>query len=332
MPVPESDSGRRRLFGAAILAGVLIAVGFVTVSWSRLLLTGRYSAEAGEIVLGVVSGGVLATAAFVPFLLAVLVVVAGPSLRAVVGGAVLVYAFDLLLTVGRAILTDLPGGIELTVLAVPLVRVVTFLAVATAVWLAYHGGYERLVSAAGNADHHPLFAIVADEQIGPALSLQRGLVVAGLAAIVSAGGLVLVGGIGDFLRAVARSETAGSTTIVFHQGQTLSVGISLAQLPAQWLFEASFLLAVLFVTGPWLGVRDLLKGITVVFGVQSTVTLLPVLVPPFRPVELWDTSSPVLTPLGDAILLVGIAIAVWLAFHGGLETLQHHTRWGTVSE
>lgn len=330
MSVPESDPDSRRLLGAAILAGVLIAVGFVTVSWSRLLLTGRFSAEAGEIVLGVVSGGVLATAAFVPFLLAVLVVVADPSLRAVTGGAVLVYVCDLLVTVGRPFLTGSPGGIELTVLAVPLVRVVIFLAVATAVWLAYHGGYERLVSAAGNADQHPLLAIVADERIGPSLSLQRGLVVAGLAAIVGAGGLVLVGEIGAFLRAVARSETAGSTAVMFHQGQTVRVGISLAQLPTQWLFEASFLLAVLFVTGPRLGLPDLCKGIAVVFGVQSTVTLLPALLPPFRPVELWTASGPVLTPLGDVVLLCSVAVAVWLAFHGGLETLQHHIPGGTV--
>lgn len=328
MPVPESEPGSRRLLGAATLAAALTAVGFVALNWSRMPSTDGY--PAGDIVLGVVSGGALTTVAYVPFLLAVLIVVAGPSRRAVAGGAVLVYVFDLLLIVGQTFLT--PVGIGFTVLAVPLVRVVALLAVATAVWLAYHGGYERLVSATGNADQHPLFAIVADEQIGPALSLQRGLVVAGLAAIVGAGGLVLVGGIENLLRAVVRLETAGSTTIVFRQGQTTSVGIPLARLSAQWLVEASFLLAVLFVTGPRLGARDLLKGVAVVFGVQSTLALLPALVPPFRPVYLLAASGPVLAPLDDVILLFGIAAAVWLAFHGGLETLQHQTRWGTVPD
>lgn len=331
MTVP--DPGRGRLVGTALLTGVLVAIAFVTFNLSRLFLAGGSPDGVSETVLGVLTWGTVSTAWFVPFLLAVLLVLAGPSPRTVATGAVLVYVFDLLLTVSRTFLSGGPHDIELVILAVPLPVVVNFLAVATAVWLAYWGGYERLVAATGNMDQHPLFAVVADEQIGPNLSLQRGLVVAGLAALVGAGGLVLAGGIGDILRAVARSGVSeSSTTIIFFNKQVWNVGIALARLPVHWLFEASFLLAVLFVTGPRLWPRDLLEGMVVIFGVQSMVTLLPALVSPNSPVELWDSSGPLMAPLGDATLFVAIAVAVWLAFHGGLETLQNPTSSIPVQE
>lgn len=332
MPGRESDPDRRELLAAATLAGVLVAVGSLAVTWGRLLLSGSPPIEPGEVVLGVVAGAVLMAATFVPFLLAVLVVVADPTPRAVAGGAVLVYAVELLTTLARPSPAGPLGGRQITVLAVPLGRVVIFFAIATAVWLAYHGGYDRIASAAGNADQHPLFAAVADERIAPGLSLQRGLVAAGLAALVAAGGLVVVGELAEFLRAVTRPETGGTTTVVFHPAGIPDVGIALTELPTRWLFEASFLLAVLFVTGPRLGVADLLKGVAVVVGVQTTVTLLPALLPPFRPVEFWAASGPVLTPLGDVVLLSSVAVAVWLAFHGGLETLQRHVPGRPVPE
>ncbi|WP_224448634.1 hypothetical protein [Haloprofundus salilacus] len=332
MSVPECELDSQRLLGAALLASGLIAVLVVTFGWSRLLLLDRSTAGAGKIILGVMTGWSLATAAYAPFLLAVLLVVAGSSRRAVVGGAVLVYVVDLLFIVGRTLLSDLPGELPLTIFAVPLGRVLTFLAVATAVWFAYHGGYERLVSAVGNVDQHPLFAIVAHEDIGPTLSLQRGLIATGLAAIVGAGGLVLVHGVGTFLQSVTRPETGGSSTRVFLQGSGLRVGVPLTELPVEWLFTASFLLGVIFLTGPRLRLRDFLKAIAVVFGVQSTVRLLPALIPPFRPIDLWATSGPVLAPLEDSILLFGIAVAVWMAFHDGLETLHHITRSRLVSD
>jgi hypothetical protein len=304
---------------------VLAAAALVALSWGRLLLTGDAPDAPGEILVGVSTGVILATVAFVPFLLAVLLVVASPSRRSVAGGAALVYVVDLSLTVGQALPNSIPVGF--VVLAVPLARVATFLAVATAVWLAFHGGYDRLASAAGEADQHPLFATVADRRIGPALSLQRGLVAAGLAALVGAGGLVLAGGVADLFRTVARSGT-GSAIVVFPRAQVWNVGIPPARLPREWLFEASFLLGVLFVTGPRLGSRDLLKGIAVVFGVQSTAALLPALVPPFRPVDLWAASGPLLSPLSDVVVLVGIAVAVRLAVHAGPGTLRRRSRSG----
>lgn len=133
MLVPHSNPGSRRHLGAALSAGVLIALIFVTFSWSRLFLTGRIPDDIGAIIRGVLTGWILATVAFVPFLLAVLIVVADWSRRAIVGSAGLVYLVDLLLTVGQTMLTDFSAGLKLIILAVPLTKVVTLLAIATAV-------------------------------------------------------------------------------------------------------------------------------------------------------------------------------------------------------
>lgn len=329
MSVPKP--GKRRLVGAALLTGGLLAVAFVAFHMGRLLLAGSSPGTASETILGVLAGGTLSTAWFVPLVLAVLLVVAGPSRRTVAGGAVLVYVVHLVLTVVRAVWTgalggvpgSVPGGIDPVVLAVPLPIVATFLAVATAVWLAYGGGYERLVAATGDADQHPLFAVVADERIGPSLSLQRGLVAAGVGALVGVGGLVLAGGIADLLQAFARSGVAEPGTTQITRIPARGVGIPLTRLPVEWLLVASFLLAVLFVTGPRIWPRDVLRGIAVIFAVQSAVELLPALLSPDRPLELRAASGPILAPVGDAILLVALAVAVWLAFHGGLETLRN---------
>jgi hypothetical protein len=70
----------------------------------------------------------------------------------------------------------------------------------------------------------------------------------------------------------------------------------------------------------------------VVFGVQSTVKLLPALVPPFDPVYLFGASGPVFAPLRDAAVLAGVAVGAWLAFHGGSETLRRVTRSRSVTD
>jgi len=75
---------------------------------------------------------------------------------------------------------------------------------------------------------------------------------------------------------------------------------------------ASFLLAVLFVTGPCLGRRAIAKAIIVVFAVQSALELAPMVRPPFEPVYLLATPGPIFTPLGDVVLLCGIATALWI--------------------
>jgi hypothetical protein len=95
----------------------------------------------------------------------------------------------------------------------------------------------------------------------------------------------------------------------------LNAGIPLEHTPVRWLFEASFLLAVLFVTGPRLGRRAIAKAIIVVFAVQSALELAPMVRPPFEPVYLLATPGPIFTPLGDIVLLCGIATALWIHPH-----------------
>lgn len=326
MSLHASDSHLGRLVGAAVLSGVFCAVAVLAIGWGRLLSTGRYPTAAGDVVLSVVFAGTLATVLFVPFLLAVLLVVSGPSLRTVAGGVALVYVVDLLVTVGQSPRVGPVSAVELAVLAVPLPRVTTFLAVATGVWLAYHGGYERLAEATGDADQHPLLAHVPDRSIGPSLSLQRGLVVAGISGFLAAGGLVVARWVSDVLRTIGRTDSAEVTRVVIRPSPLVDVGISPDQLPIQWLVAASFVLAVLFVTGPRLRARDLLKGVAVVLGVQAPLAVLSAAEPSSSASSLLVGTEAAPTPLEDVVLLTGIAVAVWLAYHGGFELLEHRTR------
>ncbi|UIP00908.1 hypothetical protein Hbl1158_06000 [Halobaculum sp. CBA1158] len=322
MTVPDSAPDGSRVLGAALPASALVAAALVAVNWAGLFATGRLDEVTGGVAVSALSGWLLSTASFVPFLAAVLLVVVAPSRRTVAGGVAVVYVADLLLVVVRSVLSPLPVRSWLPVLAVPLTRVAAVLAVATAAWIAYHGGYDRVASALGNPDQHPLFAVVAGDRIGPDLTVRRGAAAAGLGAVVAAGGAVVAGLLGDLLAAVARAGATGSESIFFTRGQFWNVGIPLSQLPAEWLFEASFLLGVLFVIGPRLRPRDLTKGVAVVLVVQSTAQLLPALLPPVRPVSLWSPTGPVLGPLVDAVVLAGVATAVWLAVHGGAEAVR----------
>lgn len=331
--VPQtSDVPLRRLVGAALLSGVLCAVAVTAVGLGRLLSTGWYPGAIGDVVLPVVYGGTLATVLFVAFLLAVLLVVADPSLRTVAVGAGLVYVVDLVVTLGQTPAVGPPSGIELAVLAVPLPRVATLIAVATGVWLSYQGGYERLAEAAGDADQHPLFALVSDGVIAPALPLQRGVVVAGLSGFLAAGGLVVAGWVSDVLQSIGRPDSTGVTRVVIRPTPLVDVGVPLDQLPLQWLIATSFVLGVLCVTGPRLRARDLLKGVAVVLGVQAPLALLSPTEPSGSASELVAGTEAAVTPLADVILLTGIAVAIWLAYHGGLEPLESRIRTKTLPE
>lgn len=332
MTLQSSDVPFRRLVGGAVLAGVLCAVAVTAVGWSRLLATGRYPRVTGDVVLSVVYAGALATVLFVPFLLAVLPVVADPSLRTVAGGAGLVYVVDLLVTVGQTPRVGPLSDVELAVLAVPLPRVATLVAIATGVWLAHHGGYERLAAAAGDADQHPLLAHVPDRPIGPSLSLQRGLVVAGIAGFLGAGGLVVTRWVSEVLQSIGRTGSTEVTRIVIRPSPLVDVGVSLGQLPIQWPIAATFVLAVLFVTGPRLRASDLLKGVAVVLVVQAPLALLSTTGPSVSALDLLAGTEAAPTPLADVILLTGIAVAVWLTYHGGLETIEHRTHSETLAE
>jgi len=330
MSVFDSPSERRRFVGAALLGGMLIALAFVAISWTQLLVDGRVPTGTDRVALGIAGGWVMAALSQVPFLLAVLLVVATATPRTVAVGAFVVYVVNLLRTLVNAL--AVPAPLELTVFAVPLSSVVNFLGVATAVWFAFHGGYERLAAAVGDVDQHPLWANFAERRLGPGLSLQRGLVVAGLASFVAAAGFVLANAVGKFFRAVANADSARGTTVEFSRGGVWNVGIPLAEFPTEWLFTASFLLAVLLVTGSRTAPRDVLKGLAVIYGVQSGVKLLPALVPPFQPVDLWSPSGVVMGPTADAMLFLGIAVAVWLAFHGGLERVRAVARSKPLAE
>ncbi|GAA0212456.1 hypothetical protein GCM10009000_029050 [Halobacterium noricense] len=253
---------------------------------------------------------------FAPFLLAVVGVVARPTPRVVAGGVALVYGVDLLATLGGALATGFPGSVGPAVLAVPLSTVASLLAIAVAVWLTYHGGYDRLAAAAEGADRHPLFAALPETRLGPELPVKRGLVAAGLGALVGASGLVAADGIVELLRTATRAGAGSSISVTVSGAWVWNVGIPASQFPIEWLSEASFLLAVLFVTGRRTSVRDLGKGIAVILGVRFATVLVPALVAPGRPLDPWAPSGPALASLGDVFLLVGVAVAVRLALGG----------------
>ncbi|QZP36899.1 hypothetical protein [Halobaculum magnesiiphilum] len=313
----HDDLDARSALPAALGSAALVAFAFVAFGWLRL--SSRSGTPAGDpvAILGaLLIQAAVATVTFAPFLLAVVGVVARPTPRVVAGGAALVYGVDLLVTVGTTLATGFPGSVGPLVLVVPLSTVVSLLAIAVAVWLAYHGGYERLAAAAEGADRHPLFANLPKKSLGPGLSVKRGLVAAGLAALVGAGGLVAANGLGDLLRAATRAGAGGSVSVTVTGAWARNVGIPPSQFPVEWLSEASFLLAVLFVAGPRVAARDLGKGIAVIVGVQSATVLVPAFVASARPLDLWAPSGPLLAPLGDVFLFVGIAVAVRLALHG----------------
>jgi hypothetical protein len=317
--VPDSFPGRRDVVVAAVLAGLVGGVGSVAVVWTRRLAA-ETTVVTGRLLAGIISSSVFSAVWFVPFLLAVLVAVAEPSRRAVAGGAALVYTADLVSSFVPTLVGPFP--LRATVLVAPLEEVVTFLGIVTAVWLAYHGGYERLTAPLPDSQH-PLFAVVAGDRIGADLSLQRGVVVALLAAAVVAVGLVAVGVVANFLRELFVT-TAGRGSIVI-RGSVTNAGIPLEQAPRRLLFEAAFLLGVLFVTGPRTAPRDLLKGVAVVFGTWAAVTVLPALVPPVGPVAVWEGPGSLVAPLGDTLVLAAVTLAVWLAFHDGLDRLRGRT-------
>lgn len=329
MPLHADLDGRRTL-GAALASGALVAFAFVAFGWLRLSMAGRAPGDPVAVLGAVVVQWVVATVMFAPFLLAVVGAVARPTPRVVAGGAVLVYGVDLLATVGGALVTGFPGSVGPVVLAVPLSTVVRLLAVAVAVWLAYHGGYDRLAAAAEGADRHPLFAALPETRLGPELRVKRGLVAAGLGALVGAGGLVAANGIVELVRTATRAGAGSSVSVTVSGAWAWNVGIPASQFPIEWLSEASFLLAVLFVTGRRVSVRGLGKGIAVILGVQFATVVVPALVAPARPLDLGAPAGPVLASLGDVFLFVGVAVAVRLAVHAGGRV--HVPGDGTVEE
>lgn len=312
MSVPDASLDSQRLLRAALPASLLVGVASTALALLRAVPSRDPAELLGVSPLPVVVGVGLATVTAVPFLVALLLAVTTPSRRVAAAGAGLVYAVDFVAAVASRLLTPRGPDLGLGVLALPLPRAVTVLAVATAVWLAYDGGYERLAGWTGDAVRHPLFAQMDGTWLGPGLTLRRGLVAAAVAGLVGAGGLVATGGLYDLLVAVGRLGTAESGTVAFPARDPGEVGVPLGRLPVRWLIEASVLLAVLFVAGPRCSARDLLKGLGLLVGVQSAVILVPAFLPPFEPVYLLGARGPLVAALPDAILLVGLAVGARL--------------------
>jgi hypothetical protein len=313
MSVPDTPLDTRQLLRSVLPASLLVAVASTVLALLRAFRpadpTDLLGLSPGPVVVGVI----LSTVTTVPFLLALLLVVTTPSRRVAVAGAGLVYAVGLTAAAASRVVVARGPDLGLAVLALPLPRAATVLAVAAAVWLAYGGGTERLRTVVGGVPRHPLFAQIPDEELVPALTLRRGLLAAGLAGLVGAGGLVVAGGLHDVLTTLGRLGATESPTITFSESGLREVGVPLTDLPVEWLIEASFLLAVLFVAGPRCSPRNLLKGIGLLVAVQSAVILVPAFLPPFEPVFVLGARGPLVAALPDAILLVGIAFAVRLS-------------------
>lgn len=301
------------MLGAALLASAVIVVGSLGINWAGMVVTDSVPDDKLFVLLEISSQILLAGATSVPFLVAVLVAVSSPTTRTVVGGAALVYVFGLLPSVVLSLAGTFPTAVDITILAVPLESVAEFVGIVAAVWFAYHGGYDRVVDVVRDADVHPLLAAFREE--GPGQSLQRPIVAAVLAAVVAVGGLVLAAGIQEFLRMLAHGGSSPAVSVDMYG----DVGIGLDRIPLEWIREAAFLLAVVFVTGPDFDPVDVLKGVTAVVGVQSAVLLLPILTGSAAPAEFRNLLAQ--SPLFDLLTFLAIAAGAWLAFHGGLELL-----------
>jgi hypothetical protein len=282
MSVPDTALDSQRLLRAALPASLVVGVASTGLALLSAVPSGDPADLLGVSPLPVLLGVALATVTAVPFLVALLLVVTTPSRRVAAAGAGLVYAVDLVAVVASRTTLSPGPGLDLGVLAAALPRVVTVLAVATAVWLAYGGGYARLAGWTGDAVRHPLFAQLDGRRLHHLLST------------------------------VGRLATVESVTVSFSGPDSDAVGVSLTRLPARWLVEASVLLAVLFLAGPRRSALDLLKGLGLLVAVQSAVVLVPAFLPPVDPVFLLGARGPLAAALPDAMLLVGLAVGVRL--------------------
>ncbi|WP_324664957.1 hypothetical protein [Haloarcula sediminis] len=257
---------------------------------------------AAGVTLAVLGTWVTGVLWYIPYLAVVLRYLAEPSGESALSGAIIIYAAGLLFAwVPTRVL-----GAEATVATavVPLGDVAAYLAVVAAVWLAYHGGAERVAEGVS----HPIAAIGADARLTPGLPLQRGLFAATAAAVLGTGGQLLTGVLHEQVRSAA---TAG-----FGASFTTGVGVPPERVPLELAFEAAFLLGVLLVTGPRLKWRTV-KAAGAVVGVQVTATVLYAL---FVGTEL-VAGGLLLRPVAGAGTLLAVAAAVWLAFHDGLERI-----------
>ncbi|WP_136717306.1 hypothetical protein [Halorientalis salina] len=300
----------RRELAGALLAGLFVSGVLLAFTLAQAAVAGDLPAI-GRNLFVVLGSGVFSLAWYAPFFLAVVLVVGrGATRRTLAAGVALVYVAHLALAVvqgrfGPAFYTLTPR-----VLAEPLPQVARFLGIAVAYWIAYDGGYESITL---EAPAHPLFAVVTDERLAPDLEVGRGVVAAALAGLIAVTGSLAAHAVQEALAGSARFAVPVAVS---------TAGIPVEQAPTEWVFDTTFVLAVLFVIGPKTTPRTVLKGLGVVFGVGAAVRVAPALLPPSRPLELWDPSGPLLAPIGDAVFLLGIALAVWFALRGGVERVR----------
>ena len=303
---------RRREVAGALLAGLVVAGTFLAVTVIQAALAGDLPVLGQNLFVVLGSGG-FSLAWYVPFLLAVVLVVGrGVTRRTLAGGVVLIYVTHLLIAIVQGLVTPVAYTLTPRVFAQPLPQVARFLGIAVAYWIAYDGGYESITSALGYPSH-PLFAVVSDDEVAPDLDVGRAVVAASIAGLIAVSGAVLA----EFVQQLLVSPTGAPIPVSVSAG-----GISVHEAPIEWVLDTTFVLAVLFVTGPKTTPRAVLKGLGVVFGVGAAVRIAPAFLPPYRPVELWDPSGPILAPLGDGVLVFGIALAVWLALRGGIDRVR----------
>jgi hypothetical protein len=168
---PDFNASRHDI-SAAVIAGALAALLSILLTVSRTAATNRTLGPLPDLLPGLLINWVGTILVFAPLLLAVRIVVRQPTRWSVAAGAALVYVVDLLVTLGTAILGGAILSSPLSILVAPLESVVTVLAIATAVWLAYHDGYDWLVTnlenvvvAESSSDPQP--ALVADTHTSP---------------------------------------------------------------------------------------------------------------------------------------------------------------------
>lgn len=305
----ESRLALPRGLASALLSALFVSGTFLAFTVAQASLADDLPAP-GQFLLIVLGSWASSFAWYAPFLLAVVLVIGrGVTGRTLVGGGALIYLALLLLAVVQGLVTPMVS-ITPRVLAAPLPQVGGFLGIAAAYWIAYDGGYESLTT---GAPSHPLLAVVTETEIAAELDVGRAVVAASIAGLLAVSGAVVT----DFVQQLLVRPAGAPIPVTVSAG-----GIPVDEAPMEWVVETAFMLAVLFVTGPATTLRGVLKGVGVVFGVGALMRLTPALLPPSRPIELWEPSGPILAPLGDGVLLLGIALVVWLALRDGFDRIQ----------
>lgn len=313
----ELDSEHsRQLVVPALFSGLVAALLSTALLVSLVQFSPTWVGADGPLLVQVVVH--LGTVAsnlvwYVPYLLVILVTIVYPTQRTVTACAGGLYGLKVLVTWIPQMALD--GGATLALFVVPFADVAEYLGVALVLWLAYHGGYERVTASIGDVPEHPLAVFIDGKHLGDDLPLQRGIGAVALAAIVAATGLVAT----DLLHGLLReTSTTGQMQFI------TTAGVPPEQFPLEVLFQASFLLALLLVTGSRMTPRRVLAGVGLILGVQWAVALPVARATEILPANIWAGDGPMLgpmlAPVVDVIVFVAIAVAVWLAFHRGRDS------------